>query len=118
MVLYQGPLLNGKHERFCQMVAVEGLSPAEAYNAIKAIKLIGRKANGIGAPNAKKLCDNELVAKRIATLQERNARRAELSYDGIIAEVQEEGKLARMAGQHSAALKAWEMLGSELHKGM
>jgi hypothetical protein len=114
----QGPLINGKHERFCQLVT-EGLTPAEAFKAIRAIHLKGSKIiTGIGASSAKQLMQHALIKARIETLQHKAARRAELTYDGIISEVQEEARLARMAGQHSAAMKGLEMLGAELHQGM
>lgn len=104
----QGVLQNLKHEKFCHLVALENVAPVKAFAAL-------RPGGGMGAPSCKKLMAQITIQKRIETLLQRAARRSELTHDGIIAEIQEEAKLARLAGQHAAALKGLEMLGRELH---
>ena len=107
----QGVLYNLKQEKFCQLVAMENVPPAKAFKAVK--QSGGPK---IGAPNATQLMQLGPVQARIATLMERAAHRAELTYEGIISELHEEARLARVAGQHSAAMKGWELLGRELER--
>lgn len=100
----QGILYNAQYEAFARKV-VEGIRPHVAR------KLVGLPHSKSG----KWLMSHQPIRARIETLQQQAARRAELTREGIIREVQEEALLARAAGQHSAAIKAWELLGGELH---
>lgn len=101
-----GVLLDIRHERFAQLVA-SGLTPYEAKRQIKM---------PTGARWAvKALLATPEIQDRIKALLENAAKKAQLTREGIIKEVQQEWTLARIAGQHSAALKAAEMLGGELH---
>src|SRR5512139_947174 len=101
-----GILLDIRHERFAQLVA-SGLTP------FKAKKQITMPSGPRWT--AKSLMAMPDIQERIKTLLESAAKKASLTREGIIKEVQEEWTLARIAGQHSAALKAAEMLGGELH---
>ncbi len=101
-----GVLFDPRHERFAQLVAA-GNSPREAKHMIK-------MPTGINW-SVKRLMNNQAIRARIDELLAQAARKAMLSRVGIIEGVQEEWRLARIAGQHAAALKAAEMLGSELH---
>jgi len=107
----QGVLYNPKQETFCQLVVHQKKTPAQAFKAAR-----GGGGVPIGVQSAKQMMQLGPVAARISTLQEQAAKRAELSYEGIIREIHEEARLARTAGQHSAAMKGWELLGRELEK--
>jgi hypothetical protein len=109
----QGPLGNHSHEDFAQLVGLHRLPPPKAFKAVRSKRYTG--SDRLGAPSSKILLQNVTVRNRINALRERAARRAELSYDGIIGEMQEEARLARLAGQHSAAMRGIELLGMELH---
>lgn len=101
-----GVLFDHRHERFAQLVA----SGKSAREAKKMISMPAGKAW-----TAKALIANQLIRSRIDELLESAAKKAALTRAAIIEGVQDEWKLARSAGQHAAALKAAEMLGSELH---
>lgn len=101
-----GVLFDPRHERFAQLIAA-GNTP---YEAKKQIKMPSGKAWTV-----KTLLANQEIQSRIQELLAGAAKRAQLTREGIIKEVQEEWTLARIAGQHAAALKAAEMLGGELH---
>lgn len=101
-----GVLFDPRHERFAQLVA-SGKTPREAK---KLIKMPAGKAWSVKA-----LMANQPIKARIDELLKQSAKKAMLTRAGIIQGVQEEWTLARIAGQHAAALKAAEMLGSELH---
>lgn len=98
-----GFLYNPQHERFAQLV-VAGKSPEDA-----AIEL--GKAPGTGPQWMKR----PYILSRIRVLQRNAAKRAELSRQDIIENVVRQMELAEKLGQCSAALKASEMLGKELH---
>lgn len=101
-----GVLFDPRHERFAQLVAA-GKTPYEAKRAIKMPQ----------GPSwtVKSLMANQPIKARIDELLAQAAKKAMLTRVGIIEQVQEEWRLARIAGQHAAALKAAEMLGGELH---
>lgn len=101
-----GVLFDPRHERFAQLIA-SGLTP---YEAKRQIKMPSGSAWAV-----KNLLARPEIKSRIDELLAGAAKKAQLTREGIIKEVQEEWTLARIAGQHAAALKAAEMLGSELH---
>lgn len=100
-----GRLWKAREEQFCQHIAA-GESPPDA-------KL---KAGYKSGADASALLRRQHISTRVSELLERAANRAEASRADIISAIQEEAALARRAGQHAAALKAYEMLGKELHK--
>jgi hypothetical protein len=98
-------LINPKHEKFAQLVA-SGMTAYEAYTQV-----------GLKSPqNAPRLRNNELVAKRIEELYERNARKAEmqaLKRDDLIEILTEMIQAVRprlSEARPSDGLKAAEML--------
>ena len=103
----QGPmgiLFDVRAEKFCQLIA-SGMKPGEA-----------RRAAGCpGQWKLKDLLHTPPTSTRIEELLEGTAKRIQLDRKGFIDEVREEWRLARACSQHSAALKAAEMLGQELH---
>lgn len=99
-----GILYDQRKERFCQLIA-SGLPPRQAHT----------DANCPKSWPLKRLLTTPPTSARIDELMAGAAKRAELTRKYMIDEVHQEWKLARLAGQHSAALKAAEMLGGELH---
>lgn len=89
-------LSNPKHELFAQALA-KGKTQAEAY------ELAGYTPS---EPNASRLTSNDKVQSRIAELQERGAKRAEVTIENLIDEAAEIQRSALLAGQHSAAVSA------------
>jgi len=63
-----------------------------------------------------KLMSKEHVASRITELLKRTALRTELTRAAIIDRIREDWDQARKMGQMSAALKAGELIGKELHR--
>jgi len=99
-----GILFDLREERFCQLVA-SGMKAPEAKKAA-------------GCPKQwtlKKLLHTPPTSLRIQELMEGTAKRIQMDRKGFLEEIFEEWRLARLASQHSAALKAAEMLGQELH---
>lgn len=97
-------LFDIRQEKFCQLV-VSGLKPAEAR----------RNAGCPKKWRLKDLLHTPPTSTRIEELLEGTAKRIQLDKKGFLEEVREEWRLARAVSQHSAALKAAEMLGQELH---
>ena len=98
-------LKNPRHEKFAQLVA-SGITAQAAFTQA-----------GYNAPqNAPRLRSNELVAKRIEELQERNERKAEmaaLSRDeliGILAEIVHAARRRLPETRTADGLKAAELL--------
>lgn len=91
-----GPLKNPKHERFAQELA-KGKTAFDAYT------LAGYAEND---GNSIRLKGNERVASRVAELQSRGAKRAEVTVESLIAEAEEARQLALEMGQASAAVAA------------
>src|SRR5579864_6090847 len=92
-----------REEKFCQLVA-QGRAPHDA-------KLES------GLPKGRSitmLLRQDRIQGRVTELLDAAASKAALTRAGLIEEVHQEWKLARAAGQHSASLKAAEMLGQEL----
>jgi hypothetical protein len=101
-----GVLYDIREERFCHFVAT-GIPPRVARTQA-------------GYPKGtrwslKRLLSEPRIKKRLDELMEGVAKRAQLSRAKILDDIAEEWRLARANKQHSAALKAAEMLGSELH---
>ena len=96
-------LADPREEKFCQLVA-EGLSPTQAK--LEAGLQVSRRIATLMAA--------ERIQTRIAELLDAAAKKAVLTRAGLLDELDQERRLARAAGQHSAALKAIEMLGQEL----
>jgi hypothetical protein len=99
-----GVLFDVRRERFCQLI-VSGLKPGEARQQA-------------GCPKKwriKDLLHTPPTSTRIEELMEGTAKRIQIDKKGFIEELREEWRLARAVSQHSAALKAAEMLGQELH---
>lgn len=91
-------LKNARHERFVQELA-KGKSQMEAY------RLAGYSAE-TAESNAHRLMGNEGVRARLAELQERSAKRVEVTVEKLIEEADEIRLAAMAAGQYSAALGA------------
>ena len=91
------------HEKFAQMVA------SGTPHRIAAQEIGRAPDHGIV------LLRRPHIAGRIEFLQEQAAKRLKVSRQDVIAGIIKEIKLAETAGQPSAALKGWEMLGKELH---
>lgn len=93
-------LKNQRHERFAQELA-KGKSQADAYNAA------GYEAEGNSAEAAaSRLLRNVKISERVAELQERGAKRAEVTVESLITEAEEARKLAMAIEQPSAAVAA------------
>lgn len=94
-------LPNAKHERYAQELA-KGKSQSEAYvNA-------GYKPDS-GA--ASRLSGNVSVQGRVAELQERSAKKVEITVDTLRDMLLEDRTLARELGQSAAAVSAVDKLG-------
>lgn len=93
-------LPNAKYERFAQELA-KGKTADEAY------VLAGYSEN---RGNATRLKANESVLSRVAELQERGAKRAEITVESIKDMLLEDRLLARSLGQSAAAVSAVEKL--------
>ncbi len=102
-----GVLYDFKEERFCQLVT-QGLEPKDARRQAGYPKSPGKWS-------VRKLLVEPRIRDRIDSLREGAANRAVLSRMDILDGIREEWRLARAVAQHGAALKAAEMLGSELH---
>lgn len=93
-------LENPKHERFVQELA-KGKSASEAY------RNAGYDAEGNSADAAaSRLLKKVKVAARLAEIQERVAKRVEITVESLIQEAAEIQAAAMVAGQHSAAVSA------------
>ncbi len=91
------PILpNARQERFAQELA-KGKTADEAY------VLAGYKKND---GNAARLKGNERILERLGELQNRAAKRAEVTVESLIEEAEEVRKLAVQEGQFSAAIAA------------
>lgn len=97
-------LTNPRHERFVLELAA-GKSADEAY------QLAGFKAN---RGNATTLKAKQSISKRLAELQERAARRTEITIERLTEMLLEDRSFAREQGQAGAAVNATEKLG-KLH---
>lgn len=89
-------LSNPRHEIFAQELAA-GKTADEAY------QLAGYAEN---RHNASRLRTNETVLRRVAELQSRGAKRAEVTVESLIAEAEEVRAQALVSGQLSAAVAA------------
>jgi len=87
---------NPRHERFAQELA-KGKTADEAY------VLAGYKKND---GNATRLKGNERILERLGELQNRAAKRTEVTVESLIAEAEEVRRLAVEKGQLSAAIAA------------
>jgi len=91
-----GPLKNGKHEAFAQYV-----SEGETFEA--AYEKAGYKPS---RPHASRLATDGNVKARIAELQERRAKQADVTVASITKELEEIRGKAILAGQNAAAVTA------------
>jgi Terminase small subunit len=98
-VMVMPPLDNPRWERFAQELA-KGQSQTGAYLAA------GYKGAKSPTTAASRLLTNVRVAARVKELQQRGAERAEVTVASLIADLDEDRKLARGAGQASAAVAA------------
>jgi phage terminase small subunit len=92
-------LQNPKHERFAQELA-KGKSQAEAYAGA---------GYAPSEPNASRLTRNDKVQARVAELQDRGAKRAEVTLESLIreaGEIQDEAKADKQYSAATAALTA------------
>lgn len=89
-------LSNPRHERFAQELA-KGKSASEAYVAA------GYSDN---RHNAAALAREQHISTRVAELQERGAKRVEVTVETILAELAEDRELARQHKQVGAAVAA------------
>lgn len=89
-------LTNPRHEVFAQELA-KGKTATEAY------VLAGYKAND---GNAATLKGNQSISSRVAELQERGAKRVEVTVESLIAEAEEARQLALSNKQAAAAVAA------------
>ena len=99
-------LRNPRHEIYAQCI-VAGLSKEEAYQKAG---FRGKRPNLISRVN-----NLPYIRQRIKDLFESSARRAGLSRKDILDRIFQDWELSRKLGQMSAALKAGDMLGRELH---
>jgi len=97
-------LFDAREEKFAQFIA-QGLDPKAA-----------RAQSGLPKSRPlKRLLAEPRIKDRIDHLLQIAANRTVLSRMDILDGIKEEWRLARAAAQHGAALKAAEMLGTELH---
>lgn len=89
-------LANARHEKFAQALA-KGMNATEAYTSA------GYKGDRTAAS---RLSTNVNVAQRVAELQGRAARKAEVTMESLIAELEEARALAMTEKQSSAAVSA------------
>ena len=101
-------LANPKWERFAQGLAA-GKPAYDAY-----VQAGYNPPPGGG--NARRLKRYEAVTQRVYELLERQAKRMELTKEQILQMLLDDRELARREGQASAAMKADELLGKELHR--
>lgn len=88
-------LKNPKHERLAQELA-KGRSATDAMEAA-----------GYSDPrNSTRLTKNDEIQARVAELQERGAKRVEVTVESLIAEAEEARQLALAKGQCAAAVAA------------
>lgn len=92
------------HEKFAQLIA-SGKSAADAAEEI-----------GRGRHLGSTMLRRPHIARRVETLKQNAARRAEVTRVDIIEGVLRQMALAEKLGQCAAALKGSEMLGKELHR--
>lgn len=93
-------LTNAKWERFAQELA-KGKSQTEAYSAA------GYKGD---RTNASRLATNGNIIARVAELQERGAKRAEITIESLTDMLREDRELARELKQPAAAVSAVDKL--------
>lgn len=101
-------MLNPKRERFCQEY-VKDLNATQAY--IRA----GYSPQGAGQ-GGERLLRNVEIAARIAEIQAKVSERLELTQEKVLLNLEQSRVAAINDGQHSAAIKATELLGK--HIGM
>lgn len=99
-------LFSQREEKFAQLVA-QGIDPQAAK--------VQAGYPPKGKWSLKRLVAEPRINQRIQELTQSAANRAMLTKVDILEGIKEEWRLAREAAQHGAALKAAEMLGSELH---
>lgn len=97
-------LFDQVHERFAQLIA-------SGKNITDAASSLGKSISW-----GKLMMNRSHVANRIERLKQNAAKRAEITRQDIINGVKRQMHLAEKLGQMSAALKASEMLGKELHR--
>jgi len=102
------PLDNPKRERFCREYVIDG-------NATQAYIRAGYSTVGAEA-NASRLIGFDNVRARIAELQAKVSEKLELTQEKVLSDLEASRKAATAEGQHSAAIKAAELLGK--HIGM
>jgi phage terminase small subunit len=90
-------LKNVRHERFAQEVA-QGKSAVEAY------RLAGYRAGDKSAETAgPRLFRNVQIQQRVVELQQKVARRAEITLESLLEEAELQRAAALNAGQYAAA---------------
>lgn len=89
-------LSNPRHERFAQELA-KGKSASDAYVAAGYAQC---------RASASRLLTNANITSRVAELQERGAKRAEITLESLTAELNEALELAKQLGQPSAMVAA------------
>ena len=90
-------LKNARHERFAQQIA-QGKSAVEAY------RLAGyRAANKSGEAASSRLLRNVKVQQRVVELQQKVARKAEITLESLLQEAETQRKAALGAKQYAAA---------------
>lgn len=100
-----GVLYDVREEKFAQAI-VRGAKPG-----------VAKTDAGYSAKRpTKNLLTEPRIQKRIQELMEGAARRAEMTRADILDRIKQDWDAARSLGQMSAALKAAEMVGKELHK--
>lgn len=99
-----GVLADIREEKFCQLIA-KGRLPKDA-----------RAESGLPKHRSvNKMMGWPRIKDRLDHLFQLAAMNAVMSRQGILEQVAEERRMASLGGQHAAALKALEMLGTELH---
>jgi hypothetical protein len=97
------PLKNGRQEKFAQAIAA-GRTQAEAYS------LAGYEGQpGAMDAHASRLVRNGKVSARIAELQQRTAKKAEITLEGLLDEASDIQRAAFESGQFAAANSALKL---------
>jgi len=95
-------LKNTRHEAFVQAYLINGGNGRDAYKAAYP----ACKTDGAADVNASKLLRNAKVEARLAELQSKSAKRAEITLVGLIEEAAAIQRQATEAGAWSAAIAA------------
>lgn len=92
-----GPLSNPKHEHFAQLIAEEKLCDLDAYAEAGFKRHKG---------SASRLRNSAHICERIGELQERAAKRHDVTVESIITELEEARAVAKEEKQSSAMVSA------------